>query len=112
LTCYTLGFDGVPLADNRMLEIFLDLFQVVDIILMFITTRVDPAGQEVDLIGLIAKDYVRETFVFDAIGCFPGLIAGEQVKGIYFLKVLRFIQVTRTIEQVDYIVTKAKQKYL
>jgi hypothetical protein len=45
-----------------------------DIILMFVTTRLDNAGSEVDLFSLIAKDYLKETFVFDFIGCFPGLL--------------------------------------
>jgi hypothetical protein len=83
-----------------------------DIILMFVTTRLDNAGSEVDLVSLIAKDYLKETFIFDFVGCFPGLIFLEQEPKIYFLKLLRFIQMTRTLEQVDSIVTKLKHRFL
>lgn len=44
---------------------------------MFITTRNDSEGLEVDQIALIAKDYIRETFICDAIGCIPGMITFE-----------------------------------
>jgi len=55
LSLYTIAFDGEPLKNNRQFEIFLDILQLFDIILMFLTTREDFKGQIIEKPWSIAR---------------------------------------------------------
>lgn len=88
---YEKAFRDHILNRLKQTEILLDIFFSSELMFMFVTTRNDSEGYEVDQISLIAKDYVRESFIFDAIGCLPGLLTVEMYPYIYPLKLLRFI---------------------
>lgn len=80
LTLYTLSFSVDNQVKKKAIELFLDVFQLFDIILMFVTTRKGEDGELMDVFQAIAPNYLRETFIFDAIGCLPGLIMFEDTK--------------------------------
>lgn len=98
LTLFTLAFEVDDMVLNVGTEIILDIFQLTEIILMCVTTRSDADGIEIDTWTAISYAYITDTFIFDIAGCMPGLIMLETMHSLYFLKLLRIIQINRTIE--------------
>lgn len=90
LTCFTLAFNTFPLNYMWKIEILLDIMQLLDISLNFITTCEGTSGV-VERPLEIAYTYMRSTFIFDATGCLPNLIMMEKYPHLYILKVLRYI---------------------
>jgi len=111
ITFFTLAFNNHPVKYNRSIEIFLDIMQIFDICLSFITTCEGVNGVKERPLE-IALDYIKSTFIFDATGCLPNLFFRETNPGVYALKLFRFIQMSRTLDQLDYIVNRIKAKYL
>jgi len=97
ITFFTLAFNNEPVKYNREIEIFLDIMQIFDILLSFITTCEGVNGIIEKPTEIIA-DYLKSTFIFDALGCLPNFIYLERNPRIYVLKLLRFIQMSRTLD--------------
>jgi hypothetical protein len=108
LTLYTCAFLVEPQARNVNIEMTLNVFQLTDILLMMVTTRETNEGVEVDQFWLIAKAYLKDTFIFDTAGCLPGLVLLETEPMIYPLKLFRFIKLPRSLEQITYVINKLK----
>ena len=112
LTLFTCAFLVEPQAHNVNIEMTLNVFQLTDILLMLVTTRETNEGVEVDQFWLIAKAYLKDTFIFDMAGCLPGLVLQETEPMTYPLKLFRFIKLPRLLEQITYVINKLKQRYL
>jgi hypothetical protein len=112
ITFFTLAFNNYPVQYNRPIEIFLDIMQIFDICLSFVTTCEGVNGGLKERPLEITIEYLKSTFIFDALGCLPNLVYRETNPEIYALKVFRFIQMSRCLDQLDYIVNKIKAKYL
>ena len=72
--------------------------QIVDICLSFITTCEGGSGGIKERPWEITFDYLKSTFIFDALGCLPNLIYRETNPDIYALKLFRFIQMSRCLD--------------
>ena len=112
LTLFTCAFMVKPQPRNVLIEMTLNVLQLTDILIMMITTRETNEGVEVDQFLLIVKAYSKDTFIFDLAGCLPGLVLLETEPTIYPLKLFRFIKLPRLKEQVSYVISKFKQRYL
>jgi len=90
ITPYTLAFNVDPLDDVQGIELFLDFMMLIDIVLTFFTATIIDVKLETDF-RKIAWNYIRFYFIFDVLSCVPGLITWENEKGVYFLKVCKFM---------------------
>jgi len=77
ITFFTLAFNNEPVKYNREIEILLDIMQIFDILLSLITTCEGVNGVKERPLEIII-DYLKSTFIFDALGCLPNLIFLEQ----------------------------------
>ena len=94
---YRLAFDLKPVLLARPLELIIDVFILVDIILNFFTADLKDAKIEGKFVKIV-KNYLKSYFLPDTLSCIPGLIIGEHYenkrnKFAYFLKILRYIQI-------------------
>jgi hypothetical protein len=79
---YNIAF-GLPVDENnnyddfKYFAIFLDLVILVDIVLTFITDN-SAEGEVTNMTNkIIAYRYLNGFFIFDLIGCLPGLLRSE-----------------------------------
>jgi len=72
--------------------------QLVDICLSCITTCEAGSGGIKERPLEIILDYLKSTFIFDALGCLPNLSYAETNPDIYALKLFRFIQMSRCLD--------------
>jgi hypothetical protein len=54
----------------------------------------------------ISYHYLTTNFIFDFIGIVPGLVTLEMVKPLYYLKLLRYIEINKFFEQIKYVLLK------
>ena len=68
-------------------ELVVDVFMFFDICLTFLKWVKEDIGFNKKF-RTISWRYLTGNFVPDALACLPGLLTGEQIKWIYFLKLL------------------------
>jgi len=104
---FTVSFMMIPLVlcskmalldDFRITEIVFDVLMFFDIIFTFFV-----AETHNQRLKDCVLNYLFGYFIFDFIATVPGLVTLELVKEIYFLKVLRFLQLGRFFRQVHFI---------
>ena len=68
----------------------------IDILAECVTTKkID--GVTVENFCEIVPIYAKGSLIVDLVACLPGLLTLERYAPIYILKLLRFLQITRTV---------------
>lgn len=86
--------------DYRSVELVLDGFMLVDIILTFFTAFVKDIDLQVRF-KQIAWQYFKTYFLLDCIATLPGILTGEMYYFIYAFKIFRYTQHPRIINEVS-----------
>lgn len=95
------------LEEFRFLEILIDIFLLTDIVANCFTAYEVDRELITDL-RQVFKHYLSTWFLVDVIAVIPGLITIELYWQIYFLKLLRYIQIRRVFEQLHFVVSKIR----
>ena len=83
-----------------MIEMVIDVFLLVDIIMNFL--KKDRAHRE---LSDIAIDYAKGTFIFDAIATCPNLLVWDENFKYYWLKIFRIVHIFRFTEPLELILS-------
>jgi hypothetical protein len=84
------------------MELVLDIIVLMDIVVTFFTDNVSDLGKKATN-RAIAFQYVKTYFFMDLLSSLPGLLVledPEKERNMYWLKLLRFLQLPRTFNQI------------
>jgi len=111
---YIMSFILIPLViatslnlhdDIRFLEFVIDIILAIDIVFNFFTTYHSDVKKVTDL-EKISYHYLTNLFVFDFIAVVPGLVTIELFKHMYYLKLLRYLRLSKLFEQIRFVLEK------
>jgi hypothetical protein len=91
-------------SDFQYYEIVIDFILLVDMVMRFITAY-DNDLEKVTDHKTIAVRYLANSFVFDFIAIVPGFVTMEFITFLYPLKLLRYFQIPRFFDRMDFALT-------
>ena len=90
-----------PLEFTRVIELIIDVLLVIDVALKFLTAKSEEDNEVNTSYRAIAKEYVKGSFILDFLSCVPNLVTGEVVWQVYYFKLLRFLEITKLMKEIN-----------
>ena len=61
---------------------------------------------------IVALKYLCSNFIFDALSTFPGLFTAEEVKNLYYFKIIRYFQIKRLFKFIDDLLKRIQKLFI
>jgi len=105
--------EPLDLKKQRDLELFMDFMMVIDILLTFVTAYYEDVVLKKNIKD-ISVHYLTSFFFFDFLSCFPSIfvLESKSYPAAYYLKLFRFLQITRLFSQFRLGISKIKNVFM